>query len=445
MPARLRGSRCMPAALVTAALIACTAQVGGDGPAATPRPRPSPGGALRFGLVGAPATLDPYARVASDLTRALARPLYPSLYRFSLGGAVEPELARALETAPTGSVVHLHRVRWSDGKLITARDVVASARRATAPSGFAAFDEVEALDPRTVRFSGTVGSVPRALATAAFVLPHGRVGAQRVSGGPFRLAAYRPGLEARYVPTPRFAGPRAPLDEVRVRFVEDVRTLLELLERGKLDAAAPLGTVNLDEIDLEDVSVEGRLGWEVVLMDFAGSDLERAERAAVASGLDRGLIEETFVRDDGRVTNTLAPAPGAAGADGPWRHGLGGARSPDSTVQIAAPEGDELLGLVQRAAYTQLRAAGLDPELVWVDSETFYGLWARAAPADVALRRVLGAPGFGPSSERIAVLSRFPLFHVETYAAYREGVHGVAPVPLVDGPLATMARWWVER
>jgi len=429
-------------------ILSCTAENRGPPSAGTSTrrspARPTRGGVLRFGILGAPATLDPYSPRASDLTRALVRPIYPSLYRFDANGHVRAELARSLHRRRSGIEIRLRAARWSDGTPLTARDVVASHRRAGPPSGFTAFRFARAAGPLRIRFGGGVRRATRALATAAYVLPRGRAaGVPRSSGGPFRIAGVRQGLQIQYVPNPRWPGPAPRLNGVTVQFVEDVRTMLELLERGRLDAAAPSGTVNLDDISIDGVEVEGRLGWESVQLQLTSSDLDRAERASLVARVERDLMEESFVRDDGRVARTVAPAPGAAGASGPWRKPSRG-RLPLPTVEVAAPEGDELLALVQRAAYTQLEASGVDTELVTVDAATFYGPWSVRSPVDVMLRRVLRAPAFRRPNEGLSRMPRYPLFHVETYAAFRRGVHGVAPVPLIDGPLAEMERWWIE-
>jgi hypothetical protein len=226
--------------------------------------------------------------------------------------------------------------------------------------------------------------------------------------------------------------------------VEGVRTLLALLERNRLDGGAPTSTVNLDEIVVSGAVVAGRFGWESAYLDFTGSGLARPQRAAVVTRLDRRAMEEAFVRDDGRIADTLAPGPEAGGAAGPWGAPLGRAAPVEKTVRVTAPEGDELLQLVQRAAYAQLTRAGLDVELISIDPETLYGRWRRGGPQDVAIRRAAGAPSFVRTREHLRGLSRYPLFQVESYVAYRRRVHGVTASGTIDGPLWDMQRWWIE-
>jgi hypothetical protein len=402
--------------------------------------RPLRGGSATFGVVGAPATLDPYSPQATDLTRTLARPLYPSLYRFRPDGSTEPDLARSLVRVRGRTTVTLRGALWDDGRPITARDVVLSVRRARPPSGFAAFLSARALGPRTVELRGRVRAVERALASAAYVLPRGRAGER--AGGPYRVSSHRPGLELVLERNPRWSGASALLGRVTVQFVQSVEQLLLLLEAGKLDAAAPPSTVNLAETVAPPVRVRGALGWESVLLDFGGSSLGRRERAAVAGGLDRAEIEAVFARGDGRRAFTIAPGPGPGGADGPWRGALTRRALPSETVELSAPAGDTLLELLRRAAYTQLSDEGMDVNAVTVDPSTFYASWEVGEDTDVALRRRAGAPPWGRVDEGLSRLDAVPLLQVETFLAWRPELRGLRPNPTIEGPLWNVERWW---
>jgi ABC-type transport system substrate-binding protein len=428
-------------AVVLVAGAACTRAEPVESPRAS-GPRVHAGGSLDFGLVGSPATLDPYSPLASDLTRALARPLYPSLFRLRPDGSPEPDLARRSERVGGELRVRIRRALWSDGRPVTAHDVIASARRARPPSGFTAFDSVRADGRRTVVFEPAAAGGPTALASAAFVLPRGRW-LPAVSGGPFRMRSHTPGLEVVYERNPRWDGAPARLDGFRAVFVEDVRILLELLSRGRLAAAAVPATVNLDEASIAGTTVRGALGWERVFVRF-GPGVDVGERAAIAAALDREAMEEAFVRDDGRVSNTVTPGPGPRGAAGDGPPATARASSPTEELLVSAPEGDELLALVQRAVYTQLTRAHLDAETVSVDAETFYGLWAHDNPADLAIVRAAGAPRLRPGAVP-GGRAALPLFHLESYVAWRRGVHGITPNPTLEGPLWNAEDWSIDR
>ncbi|MBA3349908.1 MAG: hypothetical protein H0T12_05065, partial [Actinobacteria bacterium] len=236
----------------TCAAAACTPGGGGEAREGT-----TPGGTgafgggdggIVFGVLGNPATLDPYSPLATDLTYTLVRPLFPSLFRFGPEGRAVAMLARS--TAETGSGVRitLRRARWSNGNAITARDVVATVRRAESPSGLAAVSSARALGSRRVELRGASKNWRRTLATAAPILPGGGgVRPGGVSGGPFRLSSFTPGLEAVYRPNPRWWGPEPDSDRITVQFVADLEIMLALLRSGRLDGAAPPSSVNLGQ------------------------------------------------------------------------------------------------------------------------------------------------------------------------------------------------------
>lgn len=428
---------------LTLAALACTAPAEGERDARQ-AVEPARGGGVVVGVVGEPPTLDPYSPLASGLTYALVRPLWPSLLRFAPDGSIRLDLAARLTEVAGGVRVELRPAFWSNADPITARDVVASAARARPPSGFAGI-EARAVDGRTVELTGNAPDWRTRLARVAFVLPQGRA-RLGVSGGPFTLSGRTPGLELRYRRNPRWYGAGAFLDSLTVRFARDSGILLGLLDKGRIDVAAPPSSVNLDDrLDALGVTHEDALGWERLYLDLSGTSMTRAERVTLWRGLERSRVEEGFVRDDGRSATTLHPAPGKAGATGAWAGRLGrGAPPPEGSVEMAASEGDELAQLVQRALFRQLEAHGFAVELLALPPKDFYGRRSRRDPPDVAIRRAAGAPGAPPSRRAFRRLSALPLFHVESVLAWREGIVGPAVNPTYEGALWNADRWWRE-
>jgi Bacterial extracellular solute-binding proteins, family 5 Middle len=414
----------------------------------TPRPDPSPqrpvgAGGITFGVIGEPATLNPYSPDASDLTYALVRPVYPSLFRLLPTGEPRPSLALSLDETKSGARVRLREATWSNGRPITAADVVASIRRARPPSGFARITGARAHGRRTVVLRGTVGDWPETLATAAFVVPREGL---RVSGGPYRVVSRTPGLEVVYRRNPRWWGSAPRLERVSVQYAANLDIMLGLLRRGEFDAAAPLSTLGLD-VRLEAARLRGSSarGWESILLDFSRSDLPRSERVGVARALDRSALVDVFVRHDGRASFSLNPEPGPAGAGGPWARSLGPARPTGQIVEIAAPRDDELLGLLQEALYRQLETAGIAAELTSIDGSEYYGGWLEQEAVDIALRRRAGAPGKSQGREAFRDFDALPFAHVDSVVAWRPGLEGLRPNPTFEGPLWNLERWHVAE
>lgn len=411
---------------------------------ATPSSAPRRGGTIKLGVVGAPATLDPYSPLASDLTYALARGLYRSLYRFDPAGEPRPDLARKIVATEHGVHVFLRRSLWSDGSLVTATDVLSSIERARAPSGFARITSAHAVSPRLLALKGEVGDWPRALATLSFVVPNGLPGlghGRFVGAGPFRVSSYVPGLRVVYERN-RHASihQRSYVNKIGVEFVESESVLLELLAEDRLDAAVPPSTVNLgDRLEEMDVESASALGWESLRLELEPS-LTRDERAAVIAPIDRKAIDTGLIRHAGRVSRTLHPGPGAA--SGRFGERVGARMRVNVPVKLASPSGDELLNLIQHVLQIQLTEAHVAVEPVNTSVAQFYGEWRLADPADVRIVRAAGAPGLRDGRRQLRDLTAFPLAQVRTYLAWRPGIEGLVANPTFEGPLWNAQRWW---
>jgi ABC-type transport system substrate-binding protein len=402
---------------------------------------PPSGGSVDLGVVGEPATLDPYGRDASDLTYALVRPVFPTPFRLLPDGNVEADLAASLDEVPGGARLELKEAQWSNGRPITARDVVASIERATPPSGFADIRSATAESRRTVMLRGDVDRWPETLASGAYVLPRGRLLRGRLSGGPFRFARYDQGRRLVYERNGAWDGSAPFLDRIAVSFVQSTELLIRLLDEGKLDAAAPPSSVNLDErLDELGLAHQEKRGWEALSLSFDPDDVTRNQWIATAREVDLRALLATFIRDDGRFTNTLYPGP--KGSEGFWSHvAMPNFGPPLSQMTLAAPEGDELLASLQRAIQLDLERDGITVEVVTAPWSTHYGRWRDDSPASAALLRASGAPGMsGPPDDTSSFT--LPLAHVETIVTWREEVHGIAVNPSLDGPLWNAAEWW---
>jgi hypothetical protein len=414
-------------AVVAAAVLSVACTPDNEVPGARSTPSPTPGGTLEIGIVGEPATLDPYGAEASDLTYALVRPVFPMPFRSRPDGTFEPDLAESLEVTSRGARLTIAERIWSNGESITASDVVASIRRATPPSGFASIRSARVQGARTVVLQGASDGWEERLATAAYVLPRGRLIGGNVSGGPFRFSGYKRGRSLSYEANPD--APEPPLlDGLTVSFVQGTELLMRLLADGDLDVAALPSTVNLgerlDELGLEHAS---EIGAERVVMSFDPDRVTlRAARAVVAE-VDKVNLVESFVRDEGRALGTRPP------------------RDPDGlppAVSVAAPEGDELLTLMQRAMQVDLRSALSSFEVITAPVSTLYGEWQNGGPADALLMRAVGEPPWrGVETDGGYV---FPLASVATFMGWREEVHGIAVNPSPEGPLWNARDWWIE-
>lgn len=452
---RSRTSSLLLAGLIVAALVSCepAAEPDGAGPAQeTPSPTPFPpprGGSVTFGVIGEPATMDPYSPVASDLTFELLRPVYPTLYRVTPDGTAMPDLAQSWNPTSQGVEVRLRSRQWSDGEPITAQDVADSYARAggagqllgSATQSRVALPTVRVRDAHTLLFSGS-GLSKQSFGSPLFVLPGGRLNLT-VSGGPYKVGSRTPGLQVVYVRNRTWTGEPPLLDRVAVRFIEDLDTMIALLQKKELDAASPPSAVNLAErLEADGLAQTSRLGWEAIALDLHQADQD--SRGSVESSIDRPELKSGLIRSDGRIANTLFPAPGPEGANGSWQLPEGAASTPASYSQLAIGKGDELTEQMQEVIQLELQRHGSDAELVTADARTFYGEWRLDAPTDFSLVRYLGSSGAARAAENraFADATAMPLFQVRTYATWRPGaVQGVVPNPSIEGPLWNMQGW----
>ena len=259
--------------------------------------------------------------------------------------------------------------------------------------------------------------------------------------GPFRLVEHTPGLRIVLERNPRWR-PKPFLKRIVIFFVQSLDIAIELLRTGRLDAAALPSSVNLDERLAElDLPHDTVLGYESIALRFNDDLLDLRERRGIAGLIDRQPLTEGFVRDDGRITDTLRPAPCcASGFFG--RIDEGG--RPPKTLRLAAPDGDELLSLMQRALQVQLRSQGTRPELISIPASTLYAEWRVGSPVEAMLVRTAGTKGLvdPPTSGRR--LTAVPIAHVETVVAWRPGVHGIVANGTLAGPLHNAAEWWKD-
>jgi Bacterial extracellular solute-binding proteins, family 5 Middle len=412
-------------------------------PTASPAPSPVAGGRVTVGVLGSPATLDPYSPVASDLTYQLVRPVYPSLFRLVPDDEglllPEPYLAETLEPAPGGVRITLKPMQWSNGRPITARDVLASIRRASSISGFASVTSARAAAPNVVVLKGKLRAWQTALATLAFVMPNGR--ATKIGGGPFAIRSYTPGLQVVYEPNPNWQGEGPYLDRATVQFILSVELMFGLVRTERLDMIVPPSAVNLgDRLDALGLEHSSEIGFETLYLDLEGAPWTPAQAARIAASLDVRAMAAGLIRDDGRRADHLDPAPSAPSA----RRLLNssGRATTSDTIQMAGPVGDELIELVQKVAQVHLTKRDYEVELLTIDPETYYGRWALDDPMDIAVRRLVGGPGLRFPDSIFRQADAIPLFFVASYVAWQEGIFGPRANPSHDGPLWNMDQWF---
>jgi peptide/nickel transport system substrate-binding protein len=478
-----------------------------------PREPGAGGGTLRLGYPEEPPSLNPLTD-PSPASRDLLRAVLPSFHTVTPEATYrpyllveEPDVERNRRQMTVRFRIR-EDARWSDGRPITVDDVAFTWRATTELDGVVrtdGFDRLIAVEEESPTTGRLVLRPPlaswRALFSAGrFVLP--AHAAERVedvlewdagppvTAGPFRLGRWTRGRSVTLEPDPRFWGEPAGVRRLEIGFVPDPTTALQLLERGVLDAVAPMPGVSwgrrLDAVP--GVAVSEAFGPTVVdLVLNTGSIPDPEVRRGLLDAIDRDRLVEVALRDEAAVADgVLAPEqPGAVPA---WEgYGGGEPRSvaPPAEIDLVYVRA-ERTDLVARYVQAELERIGVDLELVGLEADVFHGTFVAERRYDLALwehrsgpapelwrwadvpgagesltgldnRRVAGlveraaggAQGAGhaleEAQERLADLAVvLPMFQPEVTVGWRGGVEGLAANPTVDGPLWNAGVWTLD-
>ncbi|HEX2029552.1 MAG TPA: ABC transporter substrate-binding protein [Nitriliruptorales bacterium] len=413
------------------------------------------------------------------------------LYRVDGDGQLRPGLvdsARVLpgRQGPWEVELELRAGRWTDGAPVVADDLVATfaALRAVGGRHLGTLRAVTATGRHRVvlAFERPDGRWPHLLAEELAVLPAHvlqergleayRSGAP-VSGGPFRLASYEPGLRAVFVAHRQ--GPLGPpgVERVEVYFTPSYETALGLLQERRVEVA--LGYLALNPIEraerLDDVRAAAPLGGTWTLLRWrdggtVGADAPR--RHSARDVIDVGELVEGLLGGAGAPQTSTVP-----GVAGPWQPVDAPAAALDGVaVDLLLPAVEEALGATARVLQRHLRGAGAEVALVRLDADDV----ARRAPTEgdgaLVVRRDGPRPSLlarappGATPETLAVLEAAdaagtatsdamaraqqqlhdaawerPLYRIAVAHAWHERLLGVAPSAWPGLALWDVGRW----
>jgi ABC-type transport system substrate-binding protein len=273
---------------------------------------------------------------------------------------------------------------------------------------------------------------------------------------------------------------------VEVDFVPDPTTAIQLLAQGVLDAVAPMPGVSwgrrLDAVP--GVTVSEALGPDLVYLVLRTDAVPEVEvRRGIVDAIDRDRLVDAVLRGEAAAADGVV-APQQPEALPAW---AGYGEDPPPSV-ATADELDlvyvraELTDIVARYLQAELDRAGVDVELVPLDSDVFHGIFLPERRFDLALveRRTGSSPelwpwvevdgaaepltgladaglaglaaavasgdagALGRAQRRLAELAPvLPLFQPQVTVGWREGVQGLQANPTADGPLWNAWAWTV--
>ncbi len=409
-------------------------------PAASASRRPT--GEIAVAYPEEPSSLNPYLYPgATNATRDLLRPVLPTLLEIDSSLRYRPGLATRIPSGaevggqPFSVTFHLDpTARWSDGVPITSADVRFTWETILNPgwqvadrSPYRRLARVETPDPQTVRlvFDAPHSGWRDLFSGGAFILPAHLLRGQDfnqtwrsevpVSGGPFLVESWTPGLEIVYAANPKWWGRPPGLARVRVLIVPDIETAIQLLGAGRVQAVVATTQINLlaRMERLPGVQARARFGaawWELAFHHERPGPSDPAFRKAVALGLDRPGMVEALIRGEGRPLEHLWPGrrldPAFSGyrpdpararrllAEAGYVGDSNGAltKAGMGKIGLSAPAESELAAVLQRSLQAGLRRAGIEIEIRNQESNRFYGELRREGGFDLALWERRGTP-----------------------------------------------------
>lgn len=289
---------------------------------------PVRGGTVRVAFAGGGATetLNPFdAYSPAELARGLV--VFDRLFTVS-GGAAMPALATAAEPAPDGRSFTLtlrSGVTWHDGSPLTARDVLYSLRYLALPDRKYPSELLSYLDVAAAAGTGDLAlRVPTtrpvgdpATLLAAASLPVVKDGAtsfapQDVVGtGPFRVAAFAAGQEARLTRFDQHWGGAPNADELVVVSVDDPQARVNAVRAGQVDFAADIpyalakAGAGGTGIEVRDAGRQQRAGYGFVLNTTRPLMADPRVRRALRLAVDRQALVDTVFLGRGAPANDL--------------------------------------------------------------------------------------------------------------------------------------------
>ncbi len=400
-PARTRSGRRSSGILVAAVLAATAAILPGAQAMAQDA---TPTGTLRVGIAALSTadTLDP-AMATTAGGYAIARQLYDTLVEYGTDGSVVPRLAESVTPGETADVwtVKLREAHWSDGRPVTADDVIASVQRwfsgdePMAPANSLPFVDPAAItkvDDLTVEFHLKYPTVvfPDALTSPlAAIVPADFDAAAPIGSGPFVLAENDPGVRVTFTANQDYWEAGKPgVAELELISFPDSTSMINALIGDQIDLASsmdpslvPLVDAAGDGYTVFSYPTSGTLTWQMNVLQEPFDDplVRQAFRLAVNR---QELIDQVYVGNAMIGNDIFSPFDPLYDAALPQRE-QDVAKAKELLAQAGYPDGVDVeltAAPIQPTAVRQnevmvqqVKDAGFNVNFNQVDAATYYG------------------------------------------------------------------------
>ncbi len=302
---------------------------------------PQVGGSYREGILHEPRYLNPVF-ATQDADRDLVRLVFSSLFTYSGDGALKPELAERYEVGPDAKIytIFLRRgIKWHDGKLVSADDVVFTIQLAQNPQYHSPHRtnwqgvSVEKIDDYTVRLvlrttyaqfveNLTFGIIPKHLwqgISPEQALLH-ELNLKPVGSGPYKFSRLKQNKDGSIISYELvrnsnyfLEGPY--LKNLTFIFLKTEEEAIQALRRGRIEGFGPISPLNLKNLReftrLESINMPRIFG---VFFNKKQSPLleNKLIREAIAEAINKKALASSI--NSGGVVATDSPLPpGSAG------------------------------------------------------------------------------------------------------------------------------------
>ncbi len=296
------------------------------------QPAPKRGGVLRISVSNRTASLNPL-QVSGPSEYIAADMLFSNLLRMGLDMKPAPDLALDYTSDAAARVFTYHlrpSVTFHDGTPLTAADVVATYRAildpktaAPARAALGSLQEIEALDPMTVRFTcarsfadfpvATAHANARIVSEAALRDLPGM--STRANGtGPFKQDSFDSTRMLRVVRNPSYYAPQYPyVDAVELPLFPDLTAEVQSLLSGATDVMSEVQQADYKRIASAPGVVgqrvkSGRFANIVMRMDSKPFDDIRV-RTALAMSIDRDTLLDLVLESLGQTARDSVISP----------------------------------------------------------------------------------------------------------------------------------------
>ncbi|MBZ9772364.1 ABC transporter substrate-binding protein [Mesorhizobium sp. CO1-1-8] len=364
------------------------------------------GGTVRVGLGQPTKALDPVTLTDSASIGVISQVGEYLIFDDPKDG-LQPKLAlswQADETAKRWTFKLRPNVKFHDGRIVTAKDVVASLERLVDPSSgsaaLSAYDGilskggVRQVDDETVAFEldQPNSNFPFYVSSDvynAIIVPADYAGDFErtfIGTGPFKLESFRPKQGATFVRNPDYWGDKALPDRVEIKFYDDEQAQVLALQAGQLDIIPSSPRLEL--------STEGNPNFKILSVPSSSHDpvhlrtdqapfTDKRIRRALALTVDREAVVKGLLKGRADIGNDTPFAPIFASNDPsvPQRK-QDIAKAKRLLGEAGVPNGFEVTLTTERAYWIPdyaviiqnfAKKAGIDIKLNVLPQDAYYG------------------------------------------------------------------------